>query len=105
MSRISYPAEIKWAVVKDKLTGEFTTREIMEKYQIKNKSQIETWMRWYRNNEMHRFDQPVGKQYMYGHGPEDMSTEEVSHRKLRHLEMENDILKKYQEIMKELSEK
>jgi len=32
------------------------------------KSQIETWMRCYRANEIHRFDQPIGKQYSYGHG-------------------------------------
>ncbi|WP_425322209.1 hypothetical protein [Brevibacillus laterosporus] len=23
-------------------------------------------MRWYRNGETHRFEQPVGKQYTYG---------------------------------------
>lgn len=42
MGKNVYTIEIKWAVVK----------EIMEKYGIKNKSQIETWMRWYRANEI-----------------------------------------------------
>lgn len=56
MARVSYPADVKWAVVKEKLAGELTMKEIMEKYDIKNKSQITTWMKWYRNNELHRFD-------------------------------------------------
>lgn len=42
----------------------------MEKYGSKNDSQIKTWMKWYRKNEIYRFDQPIGKQYTYGHGPE-----------------------------------
>lgn len=61
MAKVSYPADVKWAVVKEKLTGELTNQQIMEKYGIKNRSQIETWMRWYRKNELYRFDQPVGK--------------------------------------------
>jgi len=57
-----YTSETKWAV-RDKLEGKFTTKEIMEKYDIKNKSQVETWMRWYKQGEIYRFDQPVGKQF------------------------------------------
>lgn len=75
MKRVSYPTELKWAVVKEKMLGQLTTKEIMEKYGIKNKSQVETWMCWYRNNELHRFDQPVGKQYTYGKGPDNASAE------------------------------
>lgn len=30
-----YTSEIKWAVVKEKLAGNLTTKEIMEKYTIK----------------------------------------------------------------------
>lgn len=37
----------------------------MEKYGIKNVSQIKTWMKRYRTNQIHRFDQPIGKQYSY----------------------------------------
>ena len=58
------------------MAGHLTTKEIMEKHGIKNKSQIETWMRWYRANEIHRFDQPIGKQYSFGHGPEFASENE-----------------------------
>lgn len=105
MAKASYTADVKWAVVKDKLAGELTNQEIMEKYGIKNRSQIETWMRWYRKNELYRFDQPVGKQYSYGHGPEGTSQQELMNRKMVHLEMENEILKKFMEIAKELNEK
>jgi transposase len=91
--------------VKGRLAGNLTTKEIMEKYNIKNKSQITTWMKWYRNNEFHRFDQPVGKQYTYGHGPKGNSEQEIKDRKMMQLEMENDILKKFMELAKELNGK
>ena len=32
----------------------------MEKLSIKNKTQVQTWWRWYLNGEEHRFLQPVG---------------------------------------------
>lgn len=102
MGKNVYSGETKWAVVKEKMSGELTTKEIMEKYGIKNKSQIETWMRWYRANETHRFDQPIGKQYSFGHGPEFKSEAELKDRQLSHLKMENDILKKYMELLEEL---
>ena len=105
MGKNVYSSEVKWAVVKDKLSGELTTKEIMEKYGIKNKSQIETWMRWYRANEIYRFDQPIGKQYTFGHGPEFASEDESESVKLSHLKMENEILKKYMEMEKELKKK
>ena len=105
MERREYPAEIKWAVVKEKLAGLLTNNQIMNKYGIKNKSQFNTWMRWYRNNELYRFDQPIGKQYTYGHGPETMSEDEKKSRQIEHLKMENEILKKYKELERRLSQK
>ncbi|WP_337020522.1 IS3 family transposase, partial [Oceanobacillus massiliensis] len=80
--------------VKDKLSGQFTNRQIMEKYNIKNVSQIKTWMKWYRENQLHRFDQPIGKQYSFGHGPDYISKEEKVNREIENLKMENEILKK-----------
>ncbi|KIL44260.1 hypothetical protein [Jeotgalibacillus soli] len=74
----------------------------MEKYGIINKTQIDTWIRWFRSNEIHRFDQPIGKQYSYGHGPEYASESEKKDRQNAHLKMENEILKKYLELSKEL---
>ena len=37
-----------------KLNGS-TTKEVMNKLGIKNKSQIMTWLRWYKKGETHRF--------------------------------------------------
>jgi transposase len=105
MGKNVYSNEIKWAVVKDKMSGEFTNQEIMEKYGIKNVSQIKTWMKWYRENQIYRFDQPIGKQYSYGHGPESSNDEEKKERQMNHLKQENEILKKYLEIEKELKKK
>ncbi|SDD71584.1 Transposase and inactivated derivatives [Terribacillus halophilus] len=105
MQKNRYSAETKWAVVKDKLSGKFTNQQIMEKYNIKNVSQIKTWMKWYRENQLHRFDQPIGKQYSFGHGPEYASKEEKANRQIEHLKMENEILKKYLEIKEELKRK
>ncbi|MEK5496236.1 IS3 family transposase [Bacillus sp. FSL M8-0077] len=94
MKKNRYSAETKWAVVKDKLSGQFTNQQIMDKYHIKNVSQIKTWMKWYRENQLHRFDQPIGKQYSFGHGPDNVSKEEKVNRQIEHLKMENEILKK-----------
>ncbi|MFB4163524.1 helix-turn-helix domain-containing protein, partial [Alteribacillus sp. JSM 102045] len=55
MGKNVYSKEIKWAVVQDKLSGKRTNQEIMEKYGIKNVSQIKTWMKWYKTGEMYRF--------------------------------------------------
>lgn len=87
------------------MSGQLTNKEIMEKYGIKNRSQIKTWMRWYREDEIHRFDQPIGKQYSYGHGPEFGSEDEKKDKQNAHLKMENEILKKYLEIKEELKKK
>jgi transposase len=100
MGKNVYTSETKWAVVRDKLEGNLTTQEIMEKYDIKNKSQVETWMRWYKKGGNYRFDQPIGKQYTYGHGPEFASADERKNNQITHLTMENEILKKYLEMNK-----
>ena len=42
-------------------------QEIMKKLNIKNKTQLKTWVSWHRKWRIHhRFEQPVGKQYSYG---------------------------------------
>lgn len=105
MGKNVYSSEVKWAVVKAKLSGELTNQEIMEKYGIKNVSQIKTWVKWYRNGEVYRFDQPIGKQYSYGHGPESSTEDERKTRQIDHLKMENEILKKYMEMERELKKK
>ncbi len=37
----------------------------MQELNIKNETQVETWVRWYKNGEIHRSHQQVGKQYSY----------------------------------------
>lgn len=41
--------------------GKIPTKVKLEELNIRNDTQIETWTRWYKNGEMHRFKQPVGK--------------------------------------------
>jgi transposase-like protein len=101
MGKSVYTSETKWAVVRDKLEGKLTTKEIMNKYEIKNKSQVQTWMRWYKKGEVYRFDQPIGKQYTFGHGPECLSEDARINNQVTHLTMENEILKKYIAMKKE----
>ena len=46
-TRVHYSPEIKWKAIDMKLNGS-TTKEVMNKLGIKNKSQIMTWLRWYK---------------------------------------------------------
>ena len=105
MQKNVYSREVKWAVVKDKLSGELTDKEILEKHGVKNRSQIARWMTWYKNNEIYRFDQPVGQQYAYGFRYDFKSEHERHEHQLSQLKMENEILKKYIEIKRELEKK
>ncbi len=93
-----YTEEVKREVIEMKLSKKSTNKQLMDKFGIRNESQIKTWMRWYRQGEEHRLSQPIGKQYSFGKGPEELSEIEQLKRKVKHLEIKNDILKKYQEI-------
>ncbi len=93
-----YPEEVKQEVIRLKLSGEWTNREIMKRFGIKSKSQIKTWMRWYRNGENHRLAQPIGKQYTFGKGPDDDSELAQLKRKVTYYEMRDELMGKYQEI-------
>ncbi len=55
--KMVYPEEIKREVIRLKLSGELTNKEIMEKFGIKNETQIKTWTKWFRNGEEHRLAQ------------------------------------------------
>ena len=92
MDKNAYSSEVKWAVVKDKLSDELTIGEIMKKHGIKSKSQVDSWMKWYRVNKLCRFGQPVGKQYSYRHGLDFPSEDEKKERQMSHLKMGNEIL-------------
>lgn len=66
MKRVSYSVETKYKAVEMKAAG-FSTKEIMKELNIRNRTQVKTWWRWYRNGESYRFSQHVGKQYTYGY--------------------------------------
>ena len=82
--RVHYPEEVKWKVIEMKKDG-YSNRTIMETLGIKNVSQIKTWMKWYRTDQTHRFQQSVGKQYSYGKGPEEQSELEQLRLENKHL--------------------
>ncbi len=96
-----YPEFVKRQVIELKLEGKLTNREIMEKFGIRDVSQIKRWMKWFRNGEEHRLAQPIGKQYSYGKCPADLTEVEALKRTNAYLEMK----KKYQEIERRWSQK
>ncbi|MEK3850275.1 MULTISPECIES: hypothetical protein [Paenibacillus] len=66
-TRVSYPLEVEMKAIEMRLAGT-PVREVMEKLCIRNKTQLKTWMCWHRSVEMHRQEQPAGKEYSYGKG-------------------------------------
>lgn len=96
-TRVSYPLEIKMKAIEMRLAG-VPVREVMEQLGIRNKTQLKTWMRWYRKGEVHRLEQPVGKQYSYGKGPEHSSELEKVKAENRYLKQQLELLKKYKEL-------
>lgn len=96
--RTHYPTEVKWNAINLKLAGQ-STHEIMNVLGIKNDTQIETWMRWYRNGETHRFHQPIGKQYTFNRGIEELSEVERLKLRIQQLEMHNELLGKLNGIL------
>ena len=103
-TRVSYPVEIKQKAIEMKMAG-VPTKEIMNELNIKNKTQVDTWVRWYKAGEIHRFKQPVGKQYTYGKGPSYTSELEKLQAENRFLRQQNEVLKKYKELERKLIEK
>lgn len=96
-TRVSYPVELKMKAIEMRLAG-VPVKEVMEKLSIRNYTQLKTWMRWYRNGEMHRLEQPVGKQYTFGKGPEYDSETVKLQMENRYLKQQVEVLKKYEEL-------
>ena len=92
MKRASYSVETKYKAVEMKAAG-FSTKEIMKELNIRNRTQVKTWWRWYRNGESYRFSQQVGKQYTYGKGLEELSEVEQLKLENKRKDIELDILK------------
>ena len=100
-TRVSSPVEVKQKAVEMRLAG-VPMKEIMQELNIKNNTQIKTWVRWYKAGDTHRFEQPVGKQYTYGKGPEYSSELEKLQAENRYLRQQNEVLKKYNELERKL---
>ncbi|HDT7699528.1 TPA: helix-turn-helix domain-containing protein, partial [Enterococcus faecium] len=89
--------QVKMKAIEMRLAG-IPVKEVMEQLGIRNKTQVKTWMKWYRNDELNRLEQPVGKQYSYGKGPEYMSELEKLKTENRFLKQQLDVLKKFKEM-------
>ncbi|UQZ46106.1 IS3 family transposase [Bacillus sp. PK3-037] len=100
-TRMSYPIEVKQKAVEMRLAG-VPMKEIMQELNIKNKTQVQKWVRWHKAGDTHRFEQPVGKQYTYGKGPEYSSELEKLQAENRYLRQQNEVFKKVQRIGKEV---
>ena len=90
MVKKAYSLETKLACIELKKAGK-STKDIMASLGIKNASQVKTWWRWYQNDELYRFYQPVRKQYTYGKGLEELS-------ELDQLKLQVKLLKKYRRL-------
>ena len=93
MVKKAYSLETKLACIEMKKAGK-SNKVIMETLGIKNVSQIYTWMRWYENDELHRFHQPLGKQYTYSKGMEQLS-------EVEQLRLQVELLKKYRSLVRQ----
>ncbi|QEK65387.1 hypothetical protein FX981_03657 [Bacillus safensis] len=103
-TRVSYPVEVKQKAVDMRLAG-ISMKEIMQELNIKNKTQVQTWVRWHKAGDTHRFEQPVGKQYTHRKGPEYSSELERLQAENRYLSQQNEVLKKYNELERKLIRK
>jgi transposase-like protein len=97
VTRVSYPVEIKTKAIEMRFAG-IPVKEVMEQLNLRNKTQIKTWLRWYRKGEVHRLEQPVGKQYTFGKGPQNMSELEKVKAENQFLKQQLNLLKKYKEL-------
>ncbi|MBS4212460.1 IS3 family transposase [Neobacillus rhizophilus] len=98
----AYSEEVKMAVIEMKLSGEYSNREIMDKFGITNVTQVKRWMQWYREGQKYRLAQGIGKQYSYGKGPEELSDMEKLKRENEYLKAQLEILKKVPRNREEL---
>jgi len=96
-TRVSYPVEVKLKAIEMRLAG-IPVKEVMNELSIKNVTQLKVWMKWYREGELHHLEQPVGKQYSFGKGPEYTSELEKVKAEYLFLKQQLDVLKKYKEL-------
>ncbi|WP_107950322.1 helix-turn-helix domain-containing protein [Lysinibacillus parviboronicapiens] len=96
-TRVSYPIEIKMKAIEMRLAG-VPVKEVLEQLNIKNHTQLKVWMKWYREGEHQRLQQPVGKQYSFGKGPEYDTEEARLQAEIRFLKQQIEVLKKYKAL-------
>lgn len=91
-----YSYETKLKAIEMKL-AQVPTKEVMDVCGIKNETQIYQWMKWFKDGELHRLEQPIGKQYSYGKGPYEEGMSELEQLKIKNevLAIQNTLLKKY----------
>lgn len=89
-----YPEKVKREVIRLRMEEHVSYQELMKQFGIKNKSQIQTWVRWFKQGEYHRLAQPPGKQYTFGKGPEEGTEVEELRKKLAYYEMKEDVMGK-----------
>jgi len=93
-TRVSYPVEVKMKAIEMRLQG-IPVKQVLNELNIRNHAQLKVWMKWYREGQLHRLEQPVGKQYSFSKGPEFSSQTEKLHAEIRFLKQQIDVLKKY----------
>lgn len=99
-----YSLELKMKAIHLREEG-WTFKAITEELDITNVSQAKQWWYWYRDGEIDRLSQPIGKQYSFGHGPEGSTLEENLIIRNRILENQIKILKKYSKMERKWYEK
>ncbi|MDR4945209.1 IS3 family transposase [Neobacillus cucumis] len=100
-TRVSYPVEIKMQAIEMRLAG-VPVNQVLEILNIRNRTQLKTWMKWHRNGEHRRFEQPVGKQYTFGKGPEYENETAKLKAENRYLKQQIEVFKKVRRIGKEV---
>ncbi|WP_371514482.1 IS3 family transposase [Solibacillus sp. R5-41] len=103
-TRVSYPVEVKMKAIEMRLAN-VPVKEVMEELDIRNYTQLKRWMHWYRNGEMHRLKQPVGKQYAFGKGPEFESETAKLQAENLELKQQIEVFKKVRGIGREVAPK
>jgi transposase len=91
-----YSNELKLKVVKEALEG-CSSAYLAEKYKIRNASLIRQWKNSYlKNGEL-----SIKQMKKQGSGKVKQNKEETLEEKVKRLEMENAVLKKYHELLME----
>ena len=85
-----YSHELKVTVVQESLNG-VSNKELVKKYNIKNDTQVETWLRKYREEGFEGL-----RKKKIGRKPKTSEQSEIEQ-----LRMENEVLKKIQDLLEQ----